>query len=207
MPEFFNTTGKRVRILRQDLGLTQDEMHRRLRAAGTEISRSYISVIERQDLLAGSDLVRGLAKVLNTSTDYLLLMTDDPMPYRGESDEEPLGLDVRALAGRLNQLPDSVRPRMLEIVDRMLQLIRALSEDEDSMRIMGATAEAPGPGALPASEESAADAPYEALVMDYLSRLSEDDMRLAIAKALELLIKQNGKSLSVHESHPASDDK
>ncbi len=127
MSELFHTTGKRVRILRQDMGMTQDEMHRRLADAGARVSRSYVSVIERQDILAGSDLVRGLAKVLNTSADYLLMLTDDPSPSRSnlEGETEPLDAAVRNMAERINHTPAPLRQQLLEVVDLILRMTNA----------------------------------------------------------------------------------
>ncbi len=126
MREFFNTTGKRVRILRQDMGMTQDEMHHRLAEAGARVSRSYVSVIERQDILAGSDLVRGLAKVLNTSADYLLMLTDDPSPSRSNFEEEtqPLDAAVRNMAERVNRTPAPLRGQLLQVIDLILAMTK-----------------------------------------------------------------------------------
>ena len=46
---FLDTVGKRIRILRQDLGLNQAELVHELEKRSIEVGRSYISELERTD--------------------------------------------------------------------------------------------------------------------------------------------------------------
>lgn len=75
MIDFMNTTGKRLRILRDDMGWNQSQL-----AAATDgaVSQSTVSKIERDAIDAGGSAVAALARALNTTADFLLMLTDDP---------------------------------------------------------------------------------------------------------------------------------
>ena len=76
----FNTFGKRVRLLREDMGLTQGDVVNQLATQGIKMRQSYLSELERTGKTPPGEMVAGLAKVFNTTTDYLLLLNDDPSP-------------------------------------------------------------------------------------------------------------------------------
>jgi transcriptional regulator with XRE-family HTH domain len=76
--QFLDTVGKRIRILRQDLGFKQAGLVNELEKQGIDVGRSYISELERTDKVPSGTVLAGLAKVLGTTTDYLLMLTDDP---------------------------------------------------------------------------------------------------------------------------------
>jgi transcriptional regulator with XRE-family HTH domain len=77
---YFNTTGKRIRLLRQDLNISQTGLAHAMRKLGIDISHQYISELERTDKTPSGDVLSGLARVLGTTTDYLLLLTEDATP-------------------------------------------------------------------------------------------------------------------------------
>ena len=83
----FNTTGKRIRMLRVGRGLTQVELSEALKDYGVQVNNTFISQIENG--LADKDgdgrpkqpsmkMLAGLAQVLGTTTDFLLLLSDNP---------------------------------------------------------------------------------------------------------------------------------
>jgi len=73
-------TGRRIRQLRADLGLSQEELGAAIGAA-----KSTVSGFETGT--AGISRVAGaLAKALGTTTDYLLGLTENPLPP--DEDEE-----------------------------------------------------------------------------------------------------------------------
>jgi len=76
--QFLDTVGKRIRILRQDLGFKQAGLVNELEKQGIDVGRSYISELERTDKVPSGTVLAGLAKVLGTTTDYLLMLTDEP---------------------------------------------------------------------------------------------------------------------------------
>lgn len=88
---FTNTTGKRIKLHREDLGLRQEDVVKLLMDQGIEIGQSRLSRIEQQKNAPSGEIVAGLARVLNVSTDYLLLLTDDPI--RHDDDELPVEVD------------------------------------------------------------------------------------------------------------------
>ena len=86
--QFLDTVGKRIRILRQDLGLNQAELVHELEKRSIEVGRSYISELERTDKVPSGTVLAGLARVLGTTTDYLLLLTDDPNPPHEQEEQQ-----------------------------------------------------------------------------------------------------------------------
>jgi len=86
--QFFDTVGKRIRLLRQDLDLNQAALVSELKKQGIEIGSSYISELERTDKVPSGTVLAGLARVLGTTTDYLLLLTDDPNPPHEQEEQQ-----------------------------------------------------------------------------------------------------------------------
>ena len=85
---FLDTVGKRIRILRQDLDLNQAELVTALEKHGIAVGRSYISELERSDKVPSGTVLAGLARVLGTTTDYLLLLTEDPNPPHEQEEQQ-----------------------------------------------------------------------------------------------------------------------
>lgn len=67
--------GDRVRLTREELNLTQDELANLIGAGVQQINR-YENLKTEPD----ADTVARLATALSVSTDYLLGLTDDPRP-------------------------------------------------------------------------------------------------------------------------------
>lgn len=66
---------KRIRALREDKDWTQVQIAEMLHC-----SQRIYSNYERGDVDIPTELLRNLAKIHDTSTDYLLELTDDPAP-------------------------------------------------------------------------------------------------------------------------------
>lgn len=91
MLPFLNTSGKRIRILRNDLGYSQPELVEVLQKQGVTVSQSALSRYERDETDVGGNVVAAMARLFGVSTDYLLLLTDIPS-IKDESldpDEKP----------------------------------------------------------------------------------------------------------------------
>lgn len=91
MDRFLNTTGKRVRVLREDLGMSQQDLADALNRNGVDVQRTRVSQLERAAHSPPGNMVAALATILGTSGDYLLMLTDDPLPrnnYGGEMLDE-----------------------------------------------------------------------------------------------------------------------
>lgn len=69
--ELLGTTGKRIRALAEDRGIALKELARQL-----DIEQSFLSQILRNKKPPLHTVV-ALARILNTTTDYLLLLTDN----------------------------------------------------------------------------------------------------------------------------------
>lgn len=108
--------GKRVKRLRLDLNMGQNELVAALVTEGVNIGQSHLSLIERGDRNAGVEVLAALATVLQTSSDYLLGLTDDPTPYSDmenqvilvEKDEERRAM-LQRLFSTLERLPPEIR--------------------------------------------------------------------------------------------------
>ena len=116
----FNTFGKRVRILREDLGLTQGHVINRLAEYGVKMRQSYLSLLERTDKTPPGDMVAGLAKVFNTTADYLLLLNDDPSP--------PTPVQKQMLDLARNE-------KEREMLEELVDLIRDIPEDQQRLAL------------------------------------------------------------------------
>lgn len=66
----------RIRAFREDRDMTQTEVAQILHC-----SQRVYSNYERGDIDIPTEILRALALLHNTSTDYLLELTDDPRPY------------------------------------------------------------------------------------------------------------------------------
>ena len=127
--DVLNTTGKRLRVLRRDLELTQTELARQLGKAGVKINPSYISLLEGSDRPPSGEVLAGLAKVLHTTTDYLLLLTDDPLiPGEPDEDVREVGDEEWALLLELRRLPEVDRRSLVKVIYELIGLGRQQAE-------------------------------------------------------------------------------
>lgn len=78
--KILSSTGKRIRALRNEKGWNQTEFVEILSGNGNQIARSSMSEIETDVNNPSLGLLVGIAKTLGTTTDYLLLVNDDPFP-------------------------------------------------------------------------------------------------------------------------------
>jgi transcriptional regulator with XRE-family HTH domain len=129
VPDLLNTTGKRIKLLRHDLDLTQEEIRRRLHLNGVDIHQSYISSLERSNSLPSGEVLAGLARVLHTTTDYLLLLTDDPLiPGEPDEDVREVGDEEWALLLELRRLPEVDRRSLVKVFYELIGLGRQQAE-------------------------------------------------------------------------------
>jgi transcriptional regulator with XRE-family HTH domain len=88
MTELLNTTGKRVERLRRDHGWTQVEL-----ARAAQVRQGYISIIEKDNGAPSAALMAAIARALETTLDFLMMLTNDP---RTPKDAEPTYLSKEA---------------------------------------------------------------------------------------------------------------
>jgi len=103
---FFDTMGKRIRILRDDRKMNQTEMANRMGQFGQKVDPSYLSQIERGDKAPSLSVFKAIVQVLESTADYLLLLTDDP-DTPGESVNETWSEVTRDIADIIDALPEA----------------------------------------------------------------------------------------------------
>lgn len=89
----------RIKALRLDQGMSQEDL-----AEAVAISQNQISRYERGANDPTGDVLIALARVLNTSTDYLLGVIDDPSPHITNEDLSPTERQVIAAMRRGDRL-------------------------------------------------------------------------------------------------------
>lgn len=105
--------GDRIQFLRNRLGLTQPEL-----SAIAKVGQSEISRMERgQNTRAEGWKIAAVATALETSTDYLLGITDDPVSPLRKSDK---GARLAAAIELID--PGSLVP-MRKLLDLLLEII------------------------------------------------------------------------------------
>lgn len=114
-----DTTGKRVLWLRQRQGITQVEL-----AHQVNVRQSYVSDIEHNRAIPSIQVLVSIANVLDTSIDFLLLRSDDPLlPNDEDEDDERLPVNAarEALLAEYDHL-DELNQRALHEMAVTLRL-------------------------------------------------------------------------------------
>jgi len=111
MAKDMSVFSRRLKELREEKGLTQEQLGEMLK-----ISRKTISSYESGKAQPPMDTLHKLAKILNTSADYLLGLTDDPRPWSErlgifvpEEGEKIIPVYNSACAGNSGSYPDGSR--------------------------------------------------------------------------------------------------
>jgi transcriptional regulator with XRE-family HTH domain len=88
------------------MGMTQEQLTSMLDLeGGVKVGQSYISELERGDTYPSGQLLKALAIVLKTTTDFLVLLTEDPMlPARRDEDVLIVHLDSPESAAEIEEL-------------------------------------------------------------------------------------------------------
>ncbi|ADL08391.1 helix-turn-helix domain-containing protein [Thermosediminibacter oceani] len=112
--EFFKNIGKRIRQIRLQRDLTQEELGER-----ANLHYSYIGQVERGDKLPSLKTLSKIAKALNVSLDYVL---EDPATYEAQPDTE----------AAINELVTMVRTRPVQQIKLLISVCRTILEELDS---------------------------------------------------------------------------
>ena len=106
---YLNTTGKRIKFLRQIRGnIAQKELAQLLLPHGISVKPSFLSQIESDSKAPPLAMLRALAQTLATTTDYLLCLSDNPELPR-EFDDTPGYLAPEA--DHVAQIVDALRDK------------------------------------------------------------------------------------------------
>lgn len=130
--------GARVRRLRESISMNQSGLAKAIaREIGREdFTQGSISAIERGDRLPSVPVLIALAKVLETSTDYLLGLTDNPNPVNDVDDQAIAIMDLETRQ-TLQELSNIIAG--LSVQDRkfVLDVVRRLVAPARPTRIIG----------------------------------------------------------------------
>jgi len=112
---------ERLRLLREEKGLTQDNI-----ALHLNTGRNTISRYENGEREPDYDTVKKLADYFDTTVDYLLGRTDDPAPLGDKKDpaQPEIKLDEVefALFGEVRELDEEDKAELLRNAQRMREL-------------------------------------------------------------------------------------
>ena len=120
--ELLNTPGKRLRAVRVSVGFSQRELAEKL-----GVTQSYLSRIERGGNPINSVVVP-LAQILDVSTDYLLMQTDELQGEAGEgsskAEDAQEDFNMRILRMAIDDMSDTERPDLLRFLIRQVSVYR-----------------------------------------------------------------------------------
>ena len=78
--DMLKSFGRRFQLLRQEKDLSQTAIAAMLQGYGITITPSHLSLVEKNKRNVSVDLLVALARLLETSTDYLLVLTRTAQP-------------------------------------------------------------------------------------------------------------------------------
>jgi transcriptional regulator with XRE-family HTH domain len=119
MLSFLNSTGKRIRVLRTDLGMSQPDLASEMQKRGASISQPTLSRIEADETSPDGQIIAILARIFSVTTDYLLMITDNPLLPEEEAE------DARRSTERTIVL-DAIDTKTFSLVQRFVALFIAL---------------------------------------------------------------------------------
>lgn len=110
--------GRRLRILRTDLNMTQTELRNEMeRRFAVGVGQNHISDLERADSMPSLQVAAAIAQVLGTSIDYLAGITDDPAPNaKNESAPSYISPEADQVAQQVDQLTPEQRQATLDLM-------------------------------------------------------------------------------------------
>jgi len=111
------TIGARVRSLREHRDWSQEDL-----AGASELQRPHISLIENNERTPGADSLAKLARALQTSTDYLLGLTDNPAPTPVANHPSLRDPAFAELADAWPNLSPVIQESMLNVIRVFLQV-------------------------------------------------------------------------------------
>lgn len=128
--EMLRSFGRRFQLLRQDKDLSQTAIAAMLHSYGIDITPSHLSLVEKNKRNVSIDLLVALARLLETSTDYLLVLTDDPTPADKKEIVPYLSREADDMAQLMDSLPPETRRMLLAAAHAWVQHERQRISDE-----------------------------------------------------------------------------
>lgn len=134
--KILNSVGKRIGVLRKEKGLNQLQLVERLNKRGVSVARSSMSEIENDVTNPSLALLGEIVKELGTTSDYLLLLSDDPFPP--QSTETQLVVEAKSSEERqvLEEILELINDYSLDDQRNILDVLRFIVKDKKP-RIIG----------------------------------------------------------------------
>ena len=128
-----DTTGKRLKALRNDLTLKQYEVRDRMKTLqNMQISTSHYSKIEADVTKPSFEVLVALAKVLGTTPNYLTLFDD--IPYAATLEDDMFSKRMSFEIGQIaDKIEDDDREVLLSVAKYLEKRNRARHEWADNM--------------------------------------------------------------------------
>jgi transcriptional regulator with XRE-family HTH domain len=136
-----NTLGTKIIKLRQDKGITQEELAKLI-----PVDQSMISYYEKNKKKPSTEVLEKIADIFDVSVDYLLGRTDDPRPVEEITDahqriedalaDDPDAEDLLNFWMELKEREDlfllfkQVRPLSDDSIRRVIRVIKAIEDEE-----------------------------------------------------------------------------
>lgn len=108
MGESYFMFSKRLKYMRKLRNLSQEELGKKINS-----TKGTISNYENEYSTPSNDVLKDLADVLDTTTDYLLGRSDDPQLT--EKQERMINEESREILDLLNKLPKDMKRHYLEL--------------------------------------------------------------------------------------------
>jgi transcriptional regulator with XRE-family HTH domain len=131
--ELLNTTGKRIKALRNDKGLTQAGL-----GLLVGVGQIHVNRIETGARVAGRDLLQAIARELGTTVSFLLLETDDPAPPRAERDPVYFSAEADEAARIIDAMPEHARALSLNLLRVLSEHVLQARQDAPAIGVSGA---------------------------------------------------------------------
>jgi transcriptional regulator with XRE-family HTH domain len=173
-----NTTGKRIKYLRETVNHWKGKefLEELLGRTGEQVQSSTLTNHEKDTAMPGYKTLVNYAKTLGTTTDFLLLLTDDPsqdkksdrnvvIEVRGEEDRRI----VEEIGSALEEMPVGDLRLILDVVRRLT----------------------PGGYTLAASNKEVEIEPLIGIILDTIEQIGGEDMRKRAVRQLEAAMPPN----------------
>jgi len=128
--DMLRSFGRRFQLLRQEKDLSQTAIAAMLKGYGIDITPSHLSLVEKNKRNVSVDLLVALAQLLETSTDYLLVLTDDPTPPDRAEVVPYISREADDMAQLMDSLPPETRRTLLAAAHVWVQHERQRVSDE-----------------------------------------------------------------------------
>jgi len=116
--------GDRIRLIREQRGLTRQQLAEKI---GTSVGIIYF--YEKNRKIPSAEILKRIAEAFNVSADYLLGLTDDPTPNRGE-----LPAFIKERLKKLENIEQKNYPQRLREIAEMLNRIADELEGKEENR-------------------------------------------------------------------------